>query len=114
MPDAMVDILSLPRRTAIVTGAGQNIGKTIALKLASFGANVTVCGHTNQRNVDAVAAEVRQRGVGALALLLDVGHPAKSRTWWSGPCGRYRRSLPRVPLLEATLTCLQSLVLEPI
>lgn len=70
-----MDTLSLEGRTAVVTGAGQNIGKAIALKLAAHGANVTVCGHTNRANAEAVAAEARDFGVGAVAILLDIGKP---------------------------------------
>lgn len=66
----------LKGRSAIVTGSGQNIGKAIALELASQGANVTICGHTNRANAEAVAAEARSLGVGALAILLDIGDSA--------------------------------------
>jgi NAD(P)-dependent dehydrogenase (short-subunit alcohol dehydrogenase family) len=66
----------LAGRTALITGSGQNIGKAIALAFARQGANVVVNGHRNQAAIDAVAAEARSLGVGALAVLTDVGDPA--------------------------------------
>lgn len=62
-------------RTAIVTGSGQNIGKAIALALAAAGANVTINGLRDREKIDAVANEARALGVGALAVLADVGDP---------------------------------------
>lgn len=46
---------SLKGRTAMVTGAGKNIGKDVALAFAKEGANVIVCDYnedkaTNARN----------------------------------------------------------------
>jgi NAD(P)-dependent dehydrogenase (short-subunit alcohol dehydrogenase family) len=66
----------LAGRTALITGSGQNIGKAIALAYAHLGANVVLNGHRNQAAIDAVAAEARDLGVGALAVLADVGDPA--------------------------------------
>ena len=66
----------LAGRTALITGSGQNIGKAIALAYARQGANVVLNGHRNQAAIDAVAAEARELGVGALAVLADVGDPA--------------------------------------
>jgi 3-oxoacyl-[acyl-carrier protein] reductase len=66
----------LTGRTALITGSGQNIGRAIALAYARLGANVVVNGHRNQAAIDTVAAEARSLGVGALAVLADVGEPA--------------------------------------
>lgn len=66
----------LAGRTALITGSGQNIGKAIALAFAKLGANVVLNGHRNQVAIDAVAVEARALGVGALAVLADVGDPA--------------------------------------
>lgn len=74
MPDTTAKPLA--GRTALITGSGQNIGKAIALAYARQGANVVLNGHRNQAAIDAVAAEVRELGVGALAVLADVGDPA--------------------------------------
>lgn len=61
----------LPGRRALVTGAGQGIGRGIALALAEAGARVAIVGRTKE-NVDAVAAEIRARGGEATAYLCDV------------------------------------------
>src|SRR4051812_13312499 len=65
----------LAGRPAIVTGSGQNIGRGLALGLAEAGANVVVNGRSNRDIVEQVAAEVRERGVHALAVMADVGDP---------------------------------------
>jgi 3-oxoacyl-[acyl-carrier protein] reductase len=57
----------LKGRAAIVTGAGRNIGRAIALALASAGASVVVTARTSREEIDAVAAET-----GGLAVLADV------------------------------------------
>ena len=62
----------LEGRTALVTGAGRNIGRAIALKLAGEGANVVVNARSNREEAEAVAEEVRGLGVEALAALADV------------------------------------------
>ena len=58
-------------RTAMVTGAGKNIGKEIALSFARNGANVIVCDY-NEENALATAKEVELFGVRALAAICDV------------------------------------------
>jgi len=59
-------------RVAIVTGAGQGIGKGISLKLAENGARVVVC-DINEETVRNVAAEIVANGHEALAVAGDVG-----------------------------------------
>ena len=44
-------------KTAMVTGAGRNIGREIALSFAREGANVIVC-DVNEENARATAAEI--------------------------------------------------------
>ncbi|MGH8869921.1 MAG: 3-oxoacyl-ACP reductase FabG [Actinomycetes bacterium] len=57
---------------AVVTGAGRNIGRAIALELASSGAHVVVVVRRNTEEAEAVAAEVRERGRDAVACTADV------------------------------------------
>ncbi len=59
-------------RVAIVTGAGRNIGRAIALELAAGGAAVVVNGRANRANIDAVVGEIEARGGEALAAIADV------------------------------------------
>jgi len=60
-------------RTALVTGSGRNIGRAIAVELASKGFNVVVNGSSDRAACDAVAAEVESHGVRAVVAMGDVG-----------------------------------------
>jgi 3-oxoacyl-[acyl-carrier protein] reductase len=57
---------------AIVTGAGRNIGRAIALALAAGGASVVVNARSNRAEADAVVGEVEAMGGRALAATGDV------------------------------------------
>jgi NAD(P)-dependent dehydrogenase (short-subunit alcohol dehydrogenase family) len=61
--------MELGGQTAIVTGAGRNIGRAIALELAGMGADVVVADEASGKRT---AEEVRERGRKALALPTDV------------------------------------------
>jgi 3-oxoacyl-[acyl-carrier protein] reductase len=58
-------------RKAIVTGAGDGVGKGIALNLANFGADIAVI-DINERTAHKTADEVRALGRRALAITADV------------------------------------------
>lgn len=58
-------------RVAIVTGAGQGIGRAIALRLARDGLDIVVADY-QEEPARSVAAEIRQCGRNALALTIDV------------------------------------------
>ena len=62
----------LDGKVALVTGSGRNIGRATALKLADEGAHVIVNARGNRAEAEAVADEVRARGVRSLAVLADV------------------------------------------
>lgn len=65
--------MALDGKVALVTGSGRNIGRSIALALAKDGADVVVNARSNQKEANAVAAEVQQLGRKALPLLADIG-----------------------------------------
>jgi 3-oxoacyl-[acyl-carrier protein] reductase len=60
-------------KVAIVTGAGRNIGRAIALHLAAAGASVVVNARSNQAEADGVVREIEAAGGKAMAFLADVG-----------------------------------------
>lgn len=62
----------LTETIAIVTGAGQGIGRGTALALAKEGARVTLAGRTESK-LTAVAEEIRAAGGTALAVQCDIG-----------------------------------------
>jgi 3-oxoacyl-[acyl-carrier protein] reductase len=65
----------LAGKVAIVTGAGKNIGRAIALALAADGARVVVNGRGDQVAIDSVSAEIRAADGDALPVLADVSQP---------------------------------------
>ena len=65
------DQFGVAGRNAIVTGASQGIGRTIAERLAADGANVAICSRAEER-IDPVADGIREDGGTALAVECDV------------------------------------------
>jgi 3-oxoacyl-[acyl-carrier protein] reductase len=62
----------LKNKTAIITGAARGIGKAIALKLASLGANIVVNYTSKPEAAQEVVAEIEKLGVKAIAVKADV------------------------------------------
>jgi 3-oxoacyl-[acyl-carrier protein] reductase len=68
----------LTGKVAIVTGAGRNIGRAIALALADAGASIVVNARSNRVEADAVAREIEALGgkavvhIGNVAVAVDV------------------------------------------
>src|SRR6478752_4821635 len=62
----------LTGKVAIVTGAGRNIGRAIALTLADAGASVLVNARSNRAEVDSVVREIEAAGGKAVAHLGNV------------------------------------------
>ncbi len=62
----------LDGKVALVTGAGKNIGRAIALGLAADGAAVVLNGRGDKGLIASVAAEIEDRGGKALAVLADI------------------------------------------
>lgn len=61
------------RKVALITGAGRNIGRAVALGLAGDGFDVVINGSADRAAAEAVAAEARGLGARALVAMGDVG-----------------------------------------
>jgi len=64
-------------RVALVTGAGRNIGRSIALALADAGFAVAVHVRQSLEEGDAVVAEIRAKGGDAMRFAADVTDPER-------------------------------------
>jgi NAD(P)-dependent dehydrogenase (short-subunit alcohol dehydrogenase family) len=69
-----------PAKVALVTGAAQRIGKSIALRLAERGWHVAVHYRTSAAKAEAVAAEVRLRGGKAITIEADLANEREVET----------------------------------
>lgn len=65
----------LPGAVTLVTGGSRGIGRAIALRLASLGSAVAICGRDSAA-LAATAAEIEKSGVRALSQIADVTRPA--------------------------------------
>jgi len=70
----MADNKELTGKVAVVTGAGRNIGRAIALALAHAGASVVLNVRSNQAEADSVVHEIEAAGGRAISVLGDVGN----------------------------------------
>jgi 3-oxoacyl-[acyl-carrier protein] reductase len=64
-------VFSLEGKTAIVTGGGVGIGRSIALEFARAGADVAICSRKLE-NLEPVSAKIRQLGRRSFAVAVDV------------------------------------------
>src|SRR3981189_656835 len=62
----------LTGKVAVVTGAGRNIGRAIALTLAEGGASIVVNARSNRAEAEAVVREIESSGGKALVHIGDV------------------------------------------
>jgi len=69
--------MSLQGKLALVTGSGRGIGRAIALKLASEGANIIVNFFRHRESAEQTARDIEALGVKAEVIRTNVGAPAK-------------------------------------
>lgn len=78
-------------RLALVTGGGRGIGKAIALKLASQGADVIVNYFRHREAAQEVARDIEGMGVKAEIMKANVGDPAKIDEMFDAIADRFGR-----------------------
>jgi 3-oxoacyl-[acyl-carrier protein] reductase len=97
---------------AIVTGAGRNIGRAIALDLAAGGASVAVVVRSDVKAAQSVVREIEARGSKGLALRADISDPADIANMIAETLARFGRLdilvnnasiRPEAPVEEITL-----------
>ena len=64
--------MKLKGKVALITGAGRNIGRAMALAIAEEGSDVVLITRKNQHGLNEVAQEVSTLGVKALPLMADI------------------------------------------
>jgi enoyl-[acyl-carrier protein] reductase III len=69
--------MSLEGKLALVTGSGRGIGRAIALKLASRGADIIIDFFRHRESAEQTAKDVQALGVKAEVIRANVGDPAK-------------------------------------
>ncbi|MGA7488652.1 MAG: SDR family NAD(P)-dependent oxidoreductase, partial [Xanthobacteraceae bacterium] len=81
----------LAGKVAIITGAGRNIGRGIALALAEGGAAVVVNARANLKEAEAVAGEIERAGGSGLAITADVADAAAVEEMVAAAAARFGR-----------------------
>jgi len=92
---------------ALVTGAGRNIGRAIALALADAGASVAVNARRSKDEVDSVSSDIQASGGAALAVLADVSDEVAVQRMVSAVLARFGR-------IDILVNCAASRAVEPI
>jgi NAD(P)-dependent dehydrogenase (short-subunit alcohol dehydrogenase family) len=84
----MVDAHELSGKVAIVTGAGQGMGRAVAERLAAAGARLVV-DDLDIESAERTALSIRSRGGEALAIAVDASSKADVRRMVEGALGAY-------------------------
>jgi NAD(P)-dependent dehydrogenase (short-subunit alcohol dehydrogenase family) len=82
--------LDVKGKTAVVAGASRNIGRTLALGLASAGADLVVCSRTVS-DLESLAGEIRAMGRKAIVQRMDVTRLGDIRAMAEAAIGDYGR-----------------------
>ena len=87
----MTGTRELEGKVAIVTGAGRNIGRAIALMLAESGASILINVRSNRGEADAVEAEIEAAGGKALVHAADVANARATQAMADAALARFGR-----------------------
>ena len=87
----MDNILSMQGRVGLVTGAGQNVGRQIALHFAAHGADGVVVNDFVLERAQAVADEINAGGGNAIALQADVSDHDSVKAMFARAVQKYGR-----------------------
>ena len=68
--------MSLNNMSAIITGAGRDIGRACAMRLAAEGAKVALSYHSSSEGAESAVAEIKANGGDAIAVQADLNNPA--------------------------------------
>lgn len=80
----------LEGRVALITGAGQGIGKAITLALAEEGCDISIC-DINEETLQQTAGEVKAKRVEVLPVQADVTKKADTDDWIAQTAKRFGR-----------------------
>jgi len=68
--------MSLNNMNAIITGAGRDIGRACAMRLAAEGAKVALSYHSSSEGAESAVADIKASGGDAIAVQADLNNPA--------------------------------------
>ncbi len=81
----------LAGRAALVTGGSKRIGRSIALRLASEGADIIINYDSSKSEADSLVSEIKSRGRRALSVQADVSHRADVQKLFSAAENEFGR-----------------------
>src|SRR5438105_15379316 len=82
--------MRLQGKVAIITGAGQGLGRAYALRFVAEGAKVAIA-DINDANAEQVAKEIEAAGGEAIALHADVADEASTQAMADATVGKWGR-----------------------